>query len=91
MTVYLNEDPAICVCQGKGEYWAVGEHGQSLILNVFPAYRRDDGTLVAPDFLDLDQMLITCRYHRAAVLSFADYEMLSAAGVALPSGSLPSE
>lgn len=73
--VYLNEDPELCVCRGKGEYWAVGK--SPVIFNVFSVY---------PDFPDLDQMLVPCQYHRAASLSFEDYEMLDAAGIVTPKG-----
>lgn len=81
---YLNDDPDLCVCRGTGEFWGVGEPGQCIILNVFPPYRRKDGTLVAPDFDGLDQMLVPCVKHCIKGLSFHDIELIEACGIALP-------
>ncbi len=84
--IYLNEDSAICVCQGKGEYWAIGERGQSIILNVFTPYRRSDGTLVPPDFDGLVEVLLPCRYHGTArEMTEADDAMLTELGIAAAS------
>ncbi len=80
--VYLDEDPELCVCRGAGEYWAVGEPGQSLILNVFCPYRGADGRLVQPDFPGLLQVLVPCRYHGTGDFSSTDAEMLQSFGIA---------
>ena len=93
--VYLKDDPEQCICRGTGEYWAVGK--APLISNVFaPVYFDPDDPShtprrVDPGFHDLDQMLVPCAKHRTPVLSFADCEMLDECGIALPSGSLPTE
>jgi hypothetical protein len=84
--IYLSDDPAVCVCRGSGEFWAIRQPGEPEILNVYSPYRKDDGTLIDPYFPGLDRELVVCEKHALGeAWNAADQEMLIVAGILPPS------